>query len=538
MPRGFELLGPLLAGDRKARRAQMQACNLTTSPCSDEYDSDAGDTHFWTRMNRSDSAADLPHMAAVPRPPPDLPSIELIVATPAGKPLLHFSYACDNAAAHAPSRPRQQLVSLSAACVAFQGATRDAVHSVASPAGVFVSMHVQSFHIVASSSDRSTPIHFLIALVRLAVASLNAVLSASFADVLLSRPNTDAGRILDEVDAFLQTVLLNAITYPVPYAFVSAATLPCPTAPRSRSRVTRILRDILAESPLTTTHALLFTASPPLPRLLIAAASTANHQLTPLDILLLTCFAPHDTDKQPPEVQRVFLQTYGFRRASYVSLRNVHLRLDPDDFDTFKSAVGGTSWRPEWGSAGGDVVWILVVSRGPRDVRDAANTFLDTVENKLDRSTAVRDVMIAMERPWTLRDLPETMRLSDVAAVRAMLLFDKSRVAGALGSFTHHVGLAVIKAIFQPTEQRQAHSRDEDLYSTHCTRSNLIVVVWRRSIVVCIDDSMSRQRALAVCAHQIVPWLQKCLRSLLPQHERVTVPHPTPLAHLLSPFDS
>lgn len=503
-------------------------------------------------MNSSSPMLDLPEMAAVPIPP-SLPLLELLVSTSAGKPLLHFAYGHDRqsgvintvntSVAPAPHRPPLAISSLAAASTAFQHATSSRPREVITPHGVLISLVADPFHVHVSSQGRHTPPVFLRGLARVALSTLYFSLSAAFPRFLASRPNADVSYALAPARKLVAAALLDALTYPLPHLLLASVPLPCPTSPSSRAAIADVLRRALLKWRDVLTHAAIFTASPPFPRRVVATAAPANRELSPTDLLLLMNLAPLRLDDEVLLPERVYLQADDFSKASWVALRSVHLRLDPDDYERFKSAVGGAQWRPEWNAAGGDMVWIVGIVRKAAGREKVSEEFLDFVEDALDRKSATRDLMVCMERPWTLDDMTLSIEPEVKACVKAVLLIERDKFIGTVGSFSHAVGVAVMQTLVRwdrvdMSVQSPLLLRSKNSLVARFPACNILVVMWHRKFVVCFDGNADVDDAVTATEKAIVPWMKRFRCSIVPEHDRATVPPQTPLAGILSPFHS
>lgn len=498
------------------------------------------DALFWHRMNHKSPEHDLPHMTSTPRRP-RIPLLELHVSTSAGKPLLHFNYNPAAPDANTSSSQYARSSALCATAVAYQAATNNAVRVVRAPSGVLVSLVIDQFHITVSSKSRQTSPQLLLALARISVAILYTTLSTGFSAFLASHANADVAHHTRPAQKMLQTILLDAITYPLPYTLLKPVSLPCPMSPGSRSAVSHILRRALNRCP-PMAHALIFSASPPYPRRIIATVSPSNAQLSPIDTLFLMTIPPLRADDTLRTPERLYLQSDDFSRASEVFLRLVQLRLDPDDYEIFRNAVGGSEWRPEWNGSSSDSVWVMGVARKGCD-KNIGRDFLDCVEDSLDRASASRDVMVSMERPWTLKEIKVSIETEIRQNTKAVLLLEQRRIIGTMDSFGLDIGACIIETLMQ----WDGNQRDVD--PIHALRSKnfivvnfpcqkLRIVLWQRRFVVVFSDCISNERALRVCEKIYVPWLKRFASCLVPEQERATIPPRTPLAGILSPFHS
>lgn len=384
------------------------------------------DDAFWERMNRVDSDADLPSMAISASHPHDMPYVELLVATPAGKPVFHFQHGHipDRFMRHAepeqkpepmpstfparllrgwsqslrsvtPSkrprrrvsredsldstdepiefvRPPAQTLSLCAASVAFAAVAPD-VQTITTRAGTIFLAATHSLHVSVASAEPTFPRAALASLARLTIAFLSASLSAGIVVTLSERPHFDLTPHMAPFRAPLSALLRHALAHPLPYACLTPTVLPSTIAQPLRAHMARGVRATLRRSDPLVSHALLLTASPPFPRRIILSAAPASAKLTELDLFVLSTLLPEDFKEvkaaangiQDILPRRVFLQCTRHTQAYALHAVHCQLRLQAEDFEMFEAAVGGDKWRPEWNAHGGGSVWILVLARVP-----------------------------------------------------------------------------------------------------------------------------------------------------------------------------
>lgn len=227
----------------------------------------------------------------------------------------------------------------------------------------------------------------------------------------------------------------------------------------------------------------------------------------------------------------MFLHSAGFRVPYNTHARSVELRLDPDHYESFKNAVGGADWRPEWTSAGSDVVWIIALSTRRSDQPDK---FLDFVERRLDRSRAARDVIISMEKPWIVDDIHGIAEVKRY--IKGVVLMHKHRIVGTIGAFTHENGIALLRSLLK--RSFALHERGRRWKSVHSPEFRLQAVCFEEKYLLTMDDCVPLQKTIHVMETAIVPWLKKFTDYLLPEQDRVTVQPATPLSGFLAPFDS
>jgi hypothetical protein len=556
---------------------------LATSDTSED-----DDDGFW-RVQHTVPALTV---ATAPKP---MPYVELLVASPAGKPVLHFIHGLLPAAGARTEvpydRPNLEVQSLCAASAAFAGVAPE-VRSIITPGGVVFFASTHALHVTAAAADPTFPVPVLASLARLAVAFLALCLSANLVVTLTARPNFDLAPHIAPFRSHLDTLLSHALAHPLPYASLSPPSLPCPTSPSSRADIVDIVRCALAQPPALATHALLVTASPPFPRKLIAVAAPSAAPLTPLDTLILASLPPADPSDSIglpatsclSRSSRVYLQSTGHSQASVVSMTAVDLRLNPDDYDTFQAAVGGRDWRPEWESAGGDVVWVIVVARLPLfstsassssaascpavidallQAQKAAAQSAAAIQSSLDMSRATRDLIVAMERPWMVADVRKlTNDPVKLAAVHGIIIMSHDRMSATIGASDHELGAAFTNALLS---QRGYSGGDtaESLYSvgsnldqkdeTEDLRRKLSFDhndIWRsvddargfqifgcgRATMAAFSLSTPRAVALFIFTDCILPWTKRYHKALLPEFERVFVQPRTLLGDLFAPF--
>lgn len=211
-------------------------------------------------------------------------------------------------------------------------------------------------------------------------------------------------------------------------------------------------------------------------------------------------------------------------------MRAVQLRLDPDDFEPFKMAVGGARWRPEWNTAGGGVVWIMgLVRKSAQDGEEVGEKFLDFVEEALDRKSATRDLLVCMERPWKLRDMTLATHTKVNNAIQAVIVLSKDRISGTVGSFTHVLGVAVMETLFRwdrgdMSVSSRLVSRRKDSLVARFPAQKLVVMMWDRKYVVCFSDGVDEREGLEATERLLVPWMKRFSHSIVPEHDRAVVP--------------
>ena len=483
------------------------------------------DATFWQRQNSCSPTYDLPHITAAPTLP-DLPPLELIISAPSGKLVYHFSY---------PKKTRvdASALSLSAALVAYQATTKEKISLITIPQGIVLSTVIDIFHIHVCSQDRRTPSHFLHTLSRAAVIAAMTALSGAFSPHVRTNPSFDPASLRSSLDPIINVTLKDALTYPLPYALHAPVSLPALFAPRAS--LGRVLHRAYAKCP-NVEHALVLTASPPFPHRVVASISSSNYPLRDSDLLLINACAPRRAD-DIPLIRRLYLQSHTYRRGFYTCFRAVQLRLDPDDYEDFKRQVGRT-WTPEWTSAGGDVVWVVALATDTSD----CEKFLNMVDGDLDRHPAAKDLMVSMERPWTLTEISDAARIveNDSQFLKAVVVIDRHRVAGSVGAFEHNIGIVMVSALI-------LWDQDSNLDSLNIHREGKIMVVTQngfhivvveRRFLLCFDAQMEKERSLKISKEQLTSYLNRIISQLIPHDEKCAVEPLTPLANFLIPFRS
>lgn len=472
-------------------------------------------------MNRASSAHDLPEMSSTPLQPAT-PPLELIICTRAGKPLAHYAYP--------PSltpRPFHSILTLAALTVAFHA--QNHISDITTASGRIVFALHKCFLVTAFSQDTHCPIDLLRALLRAALTAVYSTLSRAIISHLQTFPNADTSTLNPRVIPLLNALLLDVITHPLPHILQKPVTLPVPVSANPNPIAPMLRSALLKFSSIT--HALVITASAPFPRCLVAVAAPANCQLTAPDILTLINLPPLRADAKWQTPTTLFLHSVGFRVAYNTYARSVELRLDPDHYESFKNAVGGADWRPEWTSAGSDIVWILALST---QRSDQPEQFLDFVERRLDRSRAARDVIISMEKPWIVDNIHG---VADVRRyIKGVVLIHNHRIVGTLGAFTHENGIAMLRNVLK--RKLASHERAARWKAVHSAQLGLQAVCFEERYLMTVSDCVPLQKIIHVMESAVVPWLKKFTEYLLPEQDRVTVQPATPLSGFLAPFDS
>ncbi len=478
----------------------------------------AGDEQFWERMNSRDVRLDTPGMSNIERPP-NTASYDVLVATAAGKPLYHYGHRPrrDDAV-----RPFEQLVALSAACVAFVHATRGAVRTVTLRQGTAFFGRFHDIYVVASTTERNAPEDLLRTLAVTAVTAVYFLVSATFAAVLARRPGLDLGRRTDEVGVTAARIVRRALLYPM--SLDAVLMQPNSHAPHALRRLGAVLASAQRQRRVVS-HMIVFTACPPFPHRVLASASPVYHKLTPRDLFLISALLPLNVKEHPMLPERVYLQAYSYGRASLLTVRLVEPRLV--DAKSFMDSVGGDSWRPQWCADGGaDSVWVVSVadlSLGTmEECRILGEAAVSEVEKKIDRSTLAKDMWVWMERPFKASDVYEGVL--GIVAVREELL-----VATA--------GMLDYEFVLEAKKIRRV---DDDSRRWFCRRSELLDcwIVANEDTIVFVREMESLEQCVEVCDAHVLPWLNANHRILFSKKSMVALPPNTPLSFLLTPFES
>lgn len=508
----------------------------------------------WTENSQLDPASDLKPASTTSSPhPPPCSFVELLIASPAGKPVAHFTHGH---ARHDPSTPftraPAERAALAATAVAFAAVAPD-VRTISTPEGAVYFASTHSLHVAVVSAEPSLPESVLASLARLAVAFLTAVLSANLVTTLRDRPGFDITSHLDPFMPHLHSLLSRALAHPFPYAALAPVSLPCPTSPTSRSALGELLGDAVQKSSRTVTHALLVTACAPYPRKIVAVAEPSAAQLTPLDLLVLTSMLPDETSPPSPRVSapttpspplpsRYFLQTNGHAVPYAISFLAVELRLRPDDYESFEAIVGtGNNWRPEWGASGGDVVWAVVLANASRrgaEAEAAATSCAKLAAAALKISRASRDLIIAMERPWFVSDVP-ALGVDTVMrqGVRGVVVLSQRRCAATVGACEGVLGAALAFGLERSGwASLKATGSGNSLWHVVDEVRGFRVVGMKRRILVLVERSVGLTAALDCFVQSILPWEERYRASLLSGCDRTLLPSRTMFGSFLAPF--
>lgn len=532
------------------------------------------DDAFWKRMDSKCSSTDLPEMARSDSKPHAMPRVELLVATPAGKPAFHYTHGqCPRQVLEEQNdvtfeRDPQHVLSLCATAVAF-AAVAPQVHSVVTRGGVLFFASSHSLYITVSAANPRFPVPILAGLARLVVAFFATTFSARFAKALVMRPNFDLLPLITPVRDHLTKLIDRALAHPFLYFSVLVPSLPCPTMPSSRQGIASMLRTELLRASPAVTHAIVMTATPPFPRKLITVAAPSTAPLTPLDKVILASLPPDDFRQSKLNLpQRLYLQSSEYDKPSVLAILPVSLRLHADDYKMFETAVGGSSWRPEWGSSGGDVVWIMVIASMSTLAEQSQHVSLATdcaeaIERGLCASRAIRDIIVAMERPWVVSDIPRLAEQESHKMVQAIVVMSGDRIAATMGATEHKSGIIFTNAlhasgwisrenVIEIPGHRNVfrHVAISGCSTTSntlgCTRQK----VWRYAqdgrqvyglksdVMVLFDGSLSRSRASFIFVDIILPWANRYHRSIFSEFDRVDLPPNTMFRNLFAPFPS
>lgn len=525
-------------------------------------------------MDSMCSSTDLPEMARSASKPRTLPRVEVLVATSAGKPVFHFMHG-QTPCAHATGeggmvveRDPLHVLSLCATMAGF-AAVAPHVQTVTTRSGVVFFSSSSSLQVAVSAADRTFPVPLLTGLARLAVSFILFALSIRIVDALVARPHLDVTSVMAPLREQLTRLMSYALAHPLPYATALAPSLPCPTTPTSRNAVTELLRSAVVRSNPAVTHAMILTASPPFPRKLISTASPSGAPLSTMDKLILASLLSDDcrlSNSICPT--RVYLQSSGYERPFVVATSSTSLRLHADDYKLFETAVGGSSWRPEWGSCGGDIVWIIVIaafssSSESSDALCFAKACAKTIEESLWGSRAVRDLVVAMERPWVVSDIPSLMQQGIHTRIFVIAVMSDDRIVATLGATDHSHEILLLKALRASSWLRHSSrsfrvsaTRKRDHLSAETKPNDVMIVdstrkIWKyaeneqhqvygqeRNVLVAFDGKFAENHARCVFTNLILPWVRRFRRSLLSEFDRADVPPRTMFRNLLSPFSS
>lgn len=364
-------------------------------------------------------------------------------------------------------------------------------------------------------------------------------LSSAFDKFLSLHANADvAEETIKPAYLLAKSALDDALAHPLPYC-LAPLSLPCPTGPSFRIGITELLRQALCKCK-EVKYALLFTASPPYPRKLIATGAYTNMQMSALDVNMLMSLVPSRCNERSYTLERVYLQSERFEKACGIVARSMELRLQPENFETFRTAVGGSSWRPEWNTGGGGVVWVMALVK--RGAEATGKQFLYCVEEMLDHKSMTRDLMVCMERPWTLADMQIELKVWVQESVRAVVFIGKRRITGTVGSFAYREGLQVMRCLAEwETKDMRVGARDvergTDWLVVEFEKEKGFVVLWEGCFGVCFDHQVNVEEAKEAVRSKLVPWMKRFKDSLLP-HDQVILPPPTHLAGILAPFQT
>lgn len=497
-----------------------------------------GDAQFWKRMTSLDCALDSPGMSSS-NPDTSGYNIDVIIASAAGKPLLHFGHigSKGNSQPGVTTRSLEELVSLSAACVAFRHATNCRIRSVVSPSGIILSTSFEVLHVTVSASDRSLPLDFLVALAKVSVSGILFLLSTGFVAALERRPTLDFGSKADFVQQVSALFLRRGVLYPLSCSFDASVILPCPANPDSLSRLGSMLTSAL-HSQVGLTHALVFSASPPFPHRLISSVAPVHSQLSAMDIFLISALLPTTAKQKPVLPDRVFLQESSFRKASMLFARLVELRLAFDDFSDFRTSVGGDDWRPDWSGDGAGSIWMvcigdLTAERG-ETLQKSGDAFLRDMENKLDRDRTSKGLMVYLERPLRVSDISPLIH-----PIRGVIVLHRQRLVATVGALDHKTGLVVLQSLKHREEMRlEKNSSKSPLEPLYILLPGKVAVVSEPGRYVFVDAGLEETQAISLCKQLVFPWISANILRLFPSESYVTLAPNTPLSALFAPFQS
>lgn len=481
------------------------------------------DDSFWARQDSLHPTNDHPSLPSIPTRPQH-PDIELLISTPAGKPLFHFAYNATNR--HCPcytssfqsSRPASAISSLCATLSAFQAATNNTVSIIKSTHNTLLTHVHDALHVALLARHDPAPIQFLQALMRIAITTVYSTLSASLSEHLRDHPTSRPS--FKHVDSVLNTVLLDALSYPMSYVLQRPIALPSHANPPTRLPLSLLLRQIITHHP-NISHALLYTSGPPLPVRLVASCAPANKQLSPLDLLLLSSLPD---PCQPPLSSsfRFFPHATMFCTGATAFSKMIQLRLHPDHHDTFKRAVGGRFWRPEWSHSPPHTLRVVVLYEG------SATQFVHDLEIALDRSFATTQLLIDTELPLFLNHF-------GILGFRGLVtIHGDSCIGGTVTAFSYQVSMACFTAI----RKVNASQSDQNILTTLCPAWKLRIVTWKRVLLICFDSYVSEEDAIVAARKVFIPWFDRYKHTIVPDGDRTVIQPRTPLAGLMAPFQS
>lgn len=481
------------------------------------------DDNFWARQDSVHPRHDHPALSSTPIRPQH-PDVELLIATPAGKPLYYFAYKGKNRCypCHTSTcqayRPDPAISSLCATLSAFQAATNNTVSIIKSARNTLLTHVHDALHIALLARHDPAPMQFLQGLMRIAIAAMYATLSASVSKHLRKHPASRP--LLKDVDLFLNAVLLDAITYPQSYVWQRPIALPSRMNTSTRLPLSQLLRRTISYHP-NVTHALLFTTGPPLPVRLVASCGPVNNELSPLDVLLLASL-PTPCEPSAQSSFRFFPHSSMFHTGVTAFSKMLQLRLHPDHHDTFKHAVGGQFWRPEWTHSPPHTLRVVALCQGD------CTKFVNSLEIALDRSLATTHLLIDMELPLFLNHF-------GVSGFRALVTIHNTNcIGGTVSAFSYQVSMACLTAMRKSADPESAQS----LVVTLCSAWRLRVVTWKRVLMLAFDDCVSEDDAIVAARDLFIPWFERFKHIIIPRGERIGIQPRTPLAGLIAPFNS
>lgn len=511
---------------------------MASPPTSDfEKDEDNdNDTLFWRQMNSIDCAFDAPGMSSQIHLPEGV-LFDVLVSTAAGKPLFHYG-----------SRPYEQVVSLSAACVAYSHATHTGeVRSIYSPRdGRILFGNFGHIFAVVLCTDKNIPAEFLKSLATVSITSIYFLLSKGFSQLLSSRPNLDLGNKnnSDVVNTWTRKFIGRTIAFPIGFTLELTNTLPCAYFPHSLRTLGNLLRAAWKSSK-SISHVLALSASPPFPHRIISCISPVYQKLSVSDLTLIAALLPLNLKTDDLDLpSKIFLQTNNYSKASIISTKLVELRLNGNDFEAFRNHVGGEQWRPQWNADGANAVWLVIISdyNGNTNTNGGINRqVLNELERKMDRSSLAKDIMIWLERPFKVADLiPNAIK-----GVRFIAkIVGNKRILASPGCLGYECGLEIIRLHRENLLQSSLDTENNNNIkpnTNYICRRNASMGLWifmKNSTFVFLDLSLSLEKCRSICDKYILPWFNANGHLLFSQNNFVDLPPETPLSFLLAPFES
>lgn len=395
-------------------------------------------------------------------------------------------------------------------------------------------------HVILVCKQTPVPNTLLNALVQTVILGTYFFSSLALDSYLQTNPNARPS-FLARISPLLDVVLLDVVSHPLSYALAKPTVLPSTCTPFNRRRLSEVMSNLITDPSFrdVVTYAVMFTSGPPFPCQLVVSCGPIHAALTSHDLLILSCLSTHDSQQNRLSQTRtsaqtqhkVYPQAWNFERGFHLVSRHVELRLHPDHYDRFKSAVGGHSWRPEWTHRPPHSVTVSLLTSNV----DSAYCFLDQLECRLDRASDVTSLLICMERPLNMHPL-------SVHGVRDIIVLNaRDRVAGTLGAFAYPAAICALMTMQRADSgEMDGKTCDSNLFVRTFAKIGLRVVYWRRRIVVLFDlrDSTSDAAAVHVTRNILEPQINRYMRHIIPPDERVVIHARTPLAGFLAPFVS